>query len=308
MSFCMSFSWNRLFGNFEHQDNGGAQTLAERKATAAALARREKPLRMQIERRRTAIRALEAEIMPFLAQYKNLAANQRTAPTAKRLFKEKIAPLERRLAAEERELKADEALLNLGSRGMTKDNTNDVRGAYLRAAHAHALTFGKASASSVTGDQADEMLDSITEAQLALGNSDNTFATSLHTQLGRLNMEDALDADAAAAVDAAAADEGTEESVLRRLNERFQFQDEPLTPPEPASSSSSTTTQVRPQPSDSATSLPVYRSDMFPPVGTAMPDRTTSSSRSGGSGGGSGRQAVAASTSRGRHVTFDTDD
>ena len=302
----MSFSWNRLFGNFEHQDNGGAQTLAERKATAAALAKREKPLRMQIEKRRTAIRALEAEIVPFLTQYKNLSANQRTAATAKRLFKEKIAPLERRLAAEERELKSDEALLNLGSRGLTKDNTNDVRGAYLRAAHAHALTLGKASASSVTGDQADDMLESITEAQLSLGNNDNTFASSLHTQMARLNMEDTLDADAAAAVDAAAADEGTEESVLRRLNERFQFHDEPLTPPEPASSSSSTTTQVRPQPSDSAPSMPVYRNDMFPPVGLAMPDRTTSSSRSGG--GDSGRQAVAASTSRGRHVTFDTDD
>jgi len=317
-------SWNKFFGSFEHQDDG-AQSQAQRKAALAEMAKREKVLQTSIDKRRGTINAYEAEIAPVFMQYRKLAADPRTAAAAKKLFKEKISPLEKRMATEERELKIDQMLLETGSRVRTKDNSGDVRGAYLQAMQAYTPFVGQQAGRMIDGDKADNILSSLTEAQLTLGTSDSTLAQSLTANMARLNDEEALDESEASAADT---EDRTEESVLARLNARFHFDEvvesEPATPvaaaaatsPAVSASSSSATTRTKPQPSSAASATAstttTYRgaSELsFPQPSTALPN-----ARPAARAVGSGRQAVASSIAseggkpRSRHTTFDTDD
>lgn len=304
MNLCMS--WKQFFGDFQHQDDGGAATQAQRKAALAAIAKRERSMQTQIDKRRQSIRALEAELTPVFMQYRKMSASGAQKAAAQRLFKEKIAPLERRLANEERELKNDLGLLEIGGRVREKDNTGDARGAYLQALQAYTPFVGQRAANTVDGSQADEILHSLTEAQLTFNDGDVTLAQSLSSNLARLNHEDAIDDSETTKAELDNREEYNEENVMRRLNERFQLDEQP--PPPPVSATSQpTTTRVQPQPT-----TPTYRGESarardtlnFPTPASEPPSRVAT-----------GRQAVATAVSldgtgrpRARHVTFDTDD
>src|SRR5579862_5412311 len=130
MALCMSLK--QLFGTFEHQKDD-AFTQQQRKLVVAKLSRAQQALQTEIAKRETTIAALEAEIVPVFMHYRKLTADPRNAAAAKRIFKEKIAPLEKRLANEERELKKDRMLLEIGSRAQSKDTSGDARSTYMRA-------------------------------------------------------------------------------------------------------------------------------------------------------------------------------
>lgn len=301
---CMS--WKQIFGNFEHQKDD-AFTEQQRKQVVAKVGRAQKTLQTVIDKRVATITALEAEIVPVFMQYRKLAADGRTAAAAKRLFKEKIAPLEKRLAFEERELKTNRMVYDISNRTQIKDTSGDANSAVLRAMKEALPYIGQKSGQTLDGDEAEDIVDSITEAQMQMAGSDSTLTHSLSANLARLNNEDAIDDEQAAGADDAGG--RSEESILARLNERFML-DEPAAPaPAPSSSSTTTTatTRVNPQPS-AAVAPSVYRGETplnFPSPSTAEPRGRAAAT--------SGRQAVATAVDTGakqrtRHVTFDTDD
>jgi hypothetical protein len=304
MSFCMSF--RQIFGNFEHQGDGGADYQRERQKAVKEIQNKRKELQNKIEQRRQTIKALLDEVRPLMAQYKRLVAQPGKVALAEKFLKEKLAPLERRVTEEERYMRIDQNALEFGSRVQNTDAAGDERGEYLLALKQYTRFAGRR-AGALDGENADEILSDITSVHLEVSTNNAAVSSSLESNLSRLNNETAIDADHdnAAPTD----DIGAKNDMLRRLNARFELDDDDGVQAESVTNAQ----RAAPAPQvyrGSSTNTGVTE-DAFPTAATGNLDN----SNKGGQSRTTGRQAVATAVvvdatrgARVRHVTFDTDD
>lgn len=288
-------SFRGLFGNFDHQSDGGAENVEERRRVLKMMANKHQKLQAQIDRRKQTVDAITGELQPLFRTHQQFVRDRRTGD-AQRLMP-RIKALHARLAKEEFDLRIDEKLAEAGRATQSQTSETDVRSEYL-AVLRDATPHINRRTNAIDSDQTDEILGKLGQAHVDAAEEASDLSQALTKNLGLMEGEMGLSLKAESA---AAAPEGESIDFMGQLAERFGE-------PEPAPAASITRvaygTSSAPAAATSA-QLPTYKGEtgfatvnlddrIFPPVPTSKRDQPV---------------AIATGTNRRtRFVTVDDDD
>jgi len=280
-------SFKSLFGNFEHQNDGGSKSIAERQRKMQDVILMRKRISANIERRRKLLAALNAELLPLFQHYKRICRDKTKTGEAQRLL-QKIAPLEKRIRKEESELGTDERFERISQVAQSTTDDSEARGQLLVALREAAPYVRGPLGTTMTEDEATDIISNITDVQLETNSQNASLSTALSTNIEALDRDVDVDADAGSSSSIT----NDPAAIMARLADRFSVDDNDELPLE---SASSTTTRIQP-----TNEVPVYNAnvgaELFPQTPNSKPKLRNQP------------VAIAATTGRQhKFVTFDDD-